>query len=101
MTTSTRRVFCAACLAAVWAGACTRPTEIARAEPEGLNVTDWTEKTELYMEYPPLVAGHPAVFAVHLTKLDDFKPVTAGRASVEFTPEGGGQPSTTTPTPRC
>ena len=43
------------------------------------------------MEYPPLVAGHTALFAVHLTTLADFKPVTAGQARVEFTPEGGGQ----------
>ena len=42
------------------------------------------------MEYPPLVAGQPALFAVHLTKLADFTPVTAGRPRVEFTPESGG-----------
>ena len=43
------------------------------------------------MEYPPLVAGQPRSFAVHLTRLDDFKPVNAGQAKVEFTPESGGQ----------
>lgn len=69
---------------------CTQRTETAKAEPETLNVTQWTDKTELYMEYPPLVAGRTALFAVHLTKLDDFKPVTAGRASLEFTPETEG-----------
>jgi membrane fusion protein, heavy metal efflux system len=57
-----------------------------------LDVTHWTDKTELFMEYPPLVAGHPALFAVHLTRLADFKPVDAGRAKVEFTPESGGEP---------
>ena len=31
-------------------------------------------------------------FAVHLTALSDFKPVAAGQARVEFTPETGGQP---------
>ena len=93
MTTRTR-LLCAALLAAVGMGACTRQTETATAESETLNVTDWTDKTELYMEYPPLVAGQTALFAVHLTKLDDFKPVTAGRASVEFAPEAGGQPET-------
>ena len=46
------------------------------------------------MEYPPLVAGHTALFAVHLTTLGDFKPVDAGQARVEFTPAAGGQPTT-------
>jgi len=63
------------------------------ADTPTLNVTDWTSKTELYMEYPPLVAGKTALFAVHLTKLDDFTPVTAGQSKVEFTPETGGPPT--------
>jgi membrane fusion protein, heavy metal efflux system len=59
-----------------------------------LNVTHWTDKTELYMEYPPLVAGQKALFAVHLTRLSDFRPVADGHAQVEFTPESGGQGKT-------
>ena len=31
------------------------------------------------MEYPALVAGRPALFAVHLTRLEDFSPVRSGR----------------------
>ena len=61
-----------------------------KPEPPTLNVTHWTERTELYMEYPPLVAGQSALFAVHLTRLADFKAVTAGQARVEFAPESGG-----------
>jgi membrane fusion protein, heavy metal efflux system len=60
-------------------------------ELPSLNVTHWTDKTELYMEYPPLVAGQKALFAVHLTRLSDFKPISEGRAKVEFTPESGGE----------
>ena len=67
------------------------PPEGAEAELPTLDVTHWTEKTELFMEYPPLVAGRTALFAVHLTRMDDFKPVTAGRAKVEFMPEAGGR----------
>jgi hypothetical protein len=37
-------------------------------------VTLWTEKTELFMEYPALVVGKEARFAAHLTRLSDFKP---------------------------
>jgi cobalt-zinc-cadmium efflux system membrane fusion protein len=56
-------------------------------EPPTLDVTSWTEASELFMEYPPLVAGQTARFAVHLTRLEDFAAVTKGRARVEFTPE--------------
>jgi len=55
-----------------------------------LNVTSWTEKTELYMEYPPLVANQSVIFAVHLTRLGDFKALNEGRPSLEFTPAAGG-----------
>jgi len=79
-----------AAVAFVMLASCGRPATAPAAEPATLNVTDWTSKTELYMEYPPLVAGHPARFAVHLTKLDDFQALNAGTSSVEFTPESGG-----------
>ncbi len=46
------------------------------------------------MEYPPLVAGETARFAVHLTNLADFRAFTAGRPRVEFVPERGGTPVT-------
>jgi RND family efflux transporter MFP subunit len=59
-----------------------------------LDVTHWTDKTELFMEYPLLVAGRTSLFAVHLTTLMDFKPVSAGRAKIEFTPESGGTAKT-------
>ena len=78
------------------AAGCRRPTEPPRTETPALNVTDWTEKTELYMEYPPLVAAHKATFAVHLTRLSDFQPLTAGRPRLEFTAEAGGASHTVT-----
>jgi RND family efflux transporter MFP subunit len=68
---------------------CGRPAP-ARAPEVTLNVTNWTPKTELYMEYPPLVAGQAVRFAVHLTKLDDFQALNAGTPSIEFTAESGG-----------
>lgn len=49
------------------------------------NTTDWTQKTELYLEYPALVAGEDSRFAIHLTRLNDFKPVPAGKSSVKLT----------------
>jgi membrane fusion protein, heavy metal efflux system len=61
------------------------PPEPAEAdEPPSHAVTTWTEKTELFMEYPPLVAGEQARFAIHLTDLSDFSPLREGRVVVRF-----------------
>src|SRR2546427_10595993 len=92
MTRSTALVMVAVLATGLGAG-CRRATDVPKAETPSLNVTNWTEKTELYMEYPPLVAGHTALFAVHLTKLADFQPLTSGRPRIEFTPETGGAPT--------
>ena len=80
-------------LSAALTSACQTAVKAPPAEAPSLNVTDWTEKTELYMEYPPLVAGHTARFAVHLTTLADFQAMTTGRPRVEFTSEAGGAAS--------
>ena len=80
-------------LAALGAVGCRRASDAPMAEPATLNVTHWTPKTELYMEYPPLVTGQAARFAVHLTTLDDFKALKAGTPSIELTPERGGAPT--------
>ncbi len=92
MMTNRRAVYLIAVLA-VAMSACLRKSDATPSEPRALNVTHWTERTELYMEYPPLVAGRTAVFAVHLTNLADFKPLSSGQARVEFTPANGGQPT--------
>src|SRR5437870_4677221 len=76
--------------------ACRPQAKPPEADTPTLDVTDWTGTTELFMEYPPLVAGKTALFAVHLTQMRDFKPVTAGQATVEFTPDAGGSPSVLT-----
>ena len=58
------------------------PAPTGNEELPSLNVTHWTDKTELFMEYPPLVAGETALFAVHLTRLSDFSAMTAGRPRI-------------------
>jgi cobalt-zinc-cadmium efflux system membrane fusion protein len=73
--------------------ACGRETADPEAELPTLDVTHWTDKTELFMEYPPLVAGQTALFAVHLTRLNDFSAMTAGRPRIEFRAESGGTPA--------
>ena len=79
--------------------ACRNQSEPEAADPPTLNVTSWTDKTELFMEYPPLVSGRSARFAVHLTTLDDFKALNAGTSSIELTPEAGGSTTTLAGTP--
>jgi len=45
-------------------------------------VTRWTERSELFMEYPVLVAAEGGRFAIHVTDLRDFSPLTSGEAVV-------------------
>lgn len=80
-------------LSVLMVAACGRRAELA-TPTAALNVTHWTDKTELYMEYPPLVAGQHALFAVHLTRLNDFKALETGRARLEFIAEAGDRPTT-------
>ena len=81
MTTRTGFTVVALALAV---SACDRQAQPAPPEIPTLNLTRWSGKTELYMEYPPLVAGQSALFAVHLTRMDDFRPVAAGQATIEL-----------------
>lgn len=46
------------------------------------SITHFTETTELFVEFPSLVQATPSRFAVHFTRLADFKPVTDGPVAV-------------------
>ena len=96
MTTRIRNIWVALALAGSMAACRSQEKPPEAAETPTFDVTGWTDKTELFMEYPPLVAGKTALFAVHLTKMADFKPIAEGQAQVEFTPEAGGTPTTLT-----
>ena len=54
-------------------------------EPAPVVETRWTTRSELFVEYPPLVEGETSRFAIHFTDLATFEPVRAGRASVRLT----------------
>ncbi|MEP1939495.1 MAG: efflux RND transporter periplasmic adaptor subunit [Balneola sp.] len=58
-------------------------------------ITQWTEKTELFMEYPELIVGQEATFAVHLTRLSDFKPISESVVEFIFSSERGSEGSLT------
>ena len=62
-------------------------------EPEPIAVTRWTDKSELFMEYPPLRVGETSRFAIHLTDLRTFRPLIEGRAVVKLA-HGAGQTET-------
>ena len=68
-----------------------QPQATAPAEPElpALAVTLWSDRTELFMEYPALVQGENTGFAVHLTDLVTYRPLGEGTATLEF--ESGGR----------
>ena len=68
------------CILVVSLAACTqKPDAVAlpktEAAEEPLKATVWTTKGELYLEHPPLVANQKVRFAIHLTRLSDFKAV--------------------------
>jgi RND family efflux transporter MFP subunit len=62
-------------------------------DPEAVAVTHFTNRTELFVEYPTLVVGEESAFAAHLTRLDDFLPIAAGRLTVRLS--GNGLPEET------
>ena len=82
-----RTTICAAAIAAISlpGSGCRRAADPATAdELPTLSISHWTDKTELFMEHPPLVAGTTARMAVHVTTLADFKPLNAGRPSIDL-----------------
>jgi cobalt-zinc-cadmium efflux system membrane fusion protein len=94
MRVNTLRTVAVLILAGTLASGCNKPPAAAQQEGPSLDVTSWTEKSELFMEYPPLVTGKTVRFAVHLTRLADFSALNAGRPSIEMAPEAGGTATT-------
>jgi membrane fusion protein, heavy metal efflux system len=94
-----KSLFCGLLLVALTMG-CQRDRKesgsAVEPEPHPESYTNWTTKTELFAEYPPLVAGQVSRFAVHLTRLDTFKPVTQGRVEIRLTSPSGEVESFTT-----
>jgi membrane fusion protein, heavy metal efflux system len=63
-------------------------SEEGPAEPDPISITLWSDKAELFLEYPSFVTGHPSIFAAHLTDLRNFRPVMAGTVEVRMTAKG-------------
>jgi RND family efflux transporter MFP subunit len=58
--------------------------------PEPVVVTHYSDGAELFVEFPPLVAGQRSTFAAHFTRLQDFTPVAEGVVEVQLS--GGEGP---------
>jgi membrane fusion protein, heavy metal efflux system len=53
-------------------------------------ITQWNDSTELFLEYPHLLAGEAmGNWAIHLSSMKDFKPITTGSLTVRFMNAGG------------
>ena len=52
--------------------------------------TIWTDRTELFVEFPALIVGNPSRFAAHFTVLDGHQPVREGSVTVSLIKDGEG-----------
>jgi len=67
----------------------------------GEKLTDFSEKTELFVEFKPLIAGQSADFVVHLTRLADYKPLAKGVVTVVLAGAPARTKSFVSTCPRC
>jgi cobalt-zinc-cadmium efflux system membrane fusion protein len=76
------------CLLAISVMGCKQKTakeEIAEEGLQALSYTLYTDKTELFVEFKPLVVGQTSKFAAHLTVLgENFLPYTEGTVTVSL-----------------
>lgn len=63
---------------------------VAQAHDEPESLTHFTDKSELFLEFPALVVGQSATFTAYLTRLADFKPFAQGKVAVVLS--GGDAP---------
>lgn len=54
----------------------------------GVKLTHFSDQSELFVEFAPLVVGERTPFAAHLTELTHFRAVTAGRVTLRLRSEG-------------
>ncbi len=60
------------------------PTENTHPAEQSFSITKWTDHTELFVEFSPLVVGKETPLAVHLTDLDTFQPVSADMLTTDL-----------------
>jgi membrane fusion protein, heavy metal efflux system len=53
-------------------------------ELEPIAITRWTDRHELFVEFPPPAPVKPVAFQAHVTRLEGFQAITQGRFRVRF-----------------
>ena len=72
-----------------------QPPEAAKAEPETLSRTEFTDRIENFFEHDPLAPGKASRFLIHLTDLSDGSPVEKAEVTLTVRPAGAGASGTT------
>ncbi|MCZ6597138.1 MAG: HlyD family efflux transporter periplasmic adaptor subunit [Planctomycetota bacterium] len=92
----TTRLIPGACAVVALASACGESEALAsqagnaqEVEERSIQVTVWSDRHELFIEYPVPVAGEPIVFVTHVTDHLTTRPRTAGGITFRFTSPGG------------
>lgn len=72
----------------------------AHEHGSGTAVTVWSDSTELFFEYPPMIAGGPGEpWAIHVTQLADYSPLSEGILTLAFRGPNEQVFTTTSPGP--
>lgn len=80
--------------------ACAAEEPVVETEHPSVVVTQWNDSTELFLEYPqPVVNEALGNWAIHLSSMKDFKPVTSGTLTVTFLRGGSAAQSFTLEAP--
>ena len=97
-----KKFFLIITLAALLLNSCSTKTEEQKHEhgPEPLTYTMYSEQSEIFVEFKPLVIGSTSKFAAHFTVLGEkFLPLTEGTVTVSLIVNGNGiRQSATAPT---
>lgn len=68
-------------------------------QADSMQLTVYSARSEVFMEFAEPVAGEKVAFLIHLTRLADWKPVTEGALRLVFTPASGTAASFSVPAP--
>jgi len=85
---ASRLVVCLLAASFMFAGCQASPVKDEN-QTQTISITRWTDRTELFVEFPALIVGKEIPFAAHLTDLGTFKPVSDGMLKVSLTAKQG------------
>jgi len=75
------------------------PTENAHSADHSVSITRWTDKTEVFVEFPSFVVGKESPLAVHLTDLNTYQPVSSDTLTTSLERQDGHNVTVHTETP--